>query len=33
MFAGENIGEFGESMADHQSFLPQIYGILISVFY
>ena len=33
MFARENIGEFGELMADRQSFLPQIYGILISVFY
>ena len=33
MLAGENIGEFGELMADRQSFLPQIYGILISVFY
>ena len=24
--AGENIDEFGEFMANHQSFIPQIYG-------
>ena len=27
MLAGENIGEFGELMVNHPSFLPQIYGI------
>ena len=25
--AGENIGEFGKLMTNHQNFLPQIYGI------
>ena len=41
MLAGENIGEFGKSMANYQSFLPQIiyikyihiYSILIVLFY
>ena len=28
-----NIGEFGKMMANCQSFLPQIYGISISIFY
>ena len=32
MLAGENIDEFGKLMANHQSFLPQIYGSSISVF-
>ena len=28
MLAGENIGKFGELMANPQSFLPQFYGNL-----
>ena len=31
MLVGENIDEFGESMTNYQSFLPQIYGIFKTV--